>query len=155
MIRSSHVLVLLVSGVLALSACKKSGGDGDTSTAPATAAATATAEPTAAATAAPADTAAPAPSESASAAPADTAAPTAVPVAVTPQRPIDDCCIALAAVATSRHRHHKKVKRDAFRAAEICPGIALLVRQGRATRAQALTQIRSAMAGEPTPAACR
>jgi hypothetical protein len=71
-----------------------------------------------------------------------------------PQRPIDDCCIGLATIAVSRRRN-PKTRNDAFRAAEICPGIAALVRQGRATRAQALAQIRSAMAGERSPPACQ
>jgi hypothetical protein len=49
----------------------------------------------------------------------------------------------------------KTAKNKAFKAAEICPGIAALVRQGRATRQQALTQIKSALVGYSTPAQCQ
>jgi hypothetical protein len=152
MIRSTYALVLLVCGGLALSACKKK-DDADATAASGSASASA-APPVAAsatASAAPADTASAAPSGSSSAAPPDTSTPVANAV---PQRPIDDCCIALASAASSRHRNTRK-KKEASKAAEICPGIAVLVRQGRATRSQALTQIRSAMAGDPSPAACQ
>jgi len=151
MIRSTYALVLLVCGGLVLSACGKKKDDADATAASGSAAASAAPPVTATASAAPpADTASAAPSGSASAAPPDTAAPVANNAV--PQRPIDDCCLALAGAAASRRRG--KHKNDAFRAAEICPGIANLVRQGRATRSQALTQIKSAMAGERTPAAC-
>ena len=154
MIRSTYALVLLVCGGLVLSACGKKNDNAD-GTAPSGSASASAAPPataTATATAAPADTASAAPSGSASAAPADTTAPVANNQV--PQRPIDDCCIALAATALSRRKGGKH-KNDAFRAAEICPGIAALVRQGRATRSQALTQIKSSMAGERTPAQCQ
>ncbi|APR82919.1 Hypothetical protein A7982_08268 [Minicystis rosea] len=152
--------MLLVCGGLALTACgkkDKDDGAGSTSTAAATASATASAAATAAATttasAAPADTASAAPSGDPSAAPAaDTAAPAAVNNTA-PQRPIDDCCAALSARSHTSGRG-KAAKNKAHKAAEVCPGIAALVRQGRATRAQALTQIRSALVGSDVPAAC-
>ena len=154
MIRSTYALVLLVCGGLVLSACGKKNDNADSTAASGSASASASAAPpaTATATAAPADTGSAAPSASASAPPADTAAPVANNQVA--QRPIDDCCIALAATALSRRKGSKR-KTDAFRAAEICPGIAALVRQGRATRSQALTQIKSAMAGEHTPPQCQ
>jgi CCR4-NOT transcriptional regulation complex NOT5 subunit len=151
MIRSTYALVLIVCGGLVLSACGKKKDDADATAASGSASASAAPPVTATATAAPADTATAAPSGSASAAPPDTAAP--VVNNAPPQRPIDDCCIALATTAATRRRG--KHKNDAFRAAEICPGIANLVRQGRATRSQALTQIRSALAGERSPASCQ
>src|SRR5580693_7865281 len=148
--RSLRVLALLVCGGLLFSACKK-----DSSAAPADSASaalpadTASAAPpaTAAAAAAPADTAAaaaPADTGSAAAPPPGTGAPQTA-VGVVPQRPIDDCCASLAGVA-ARARGRRKGERS-FRAMEICPGIATLVRQGRATRSEALTQIRSALVG--------
>lgn len=157
MIRSTYALVLLCGG-LTLAACGKKDNDaGSTSSAAATAAATATATaaPTATATAAPADTGAPAASDSAAAPPADTAsaAPVATTNVVAPQRGIEDCCAALAAVATSGRG--RAAKNRSFRALEVCPGIAAQVRAGRATRSAALTQVRSALVGHPVPAACR
>lgn len=151
MIRST-CLVLLVCGGLVLSACKKGDdGTGTTGTPAATATATATASaaPAETATAAPA-----APTTSASAAPADSAAPatTTTPNAVA-QRPIDDCCSSLASL--QRGARGRGTRDKSFRAMEICPGIADLVRSGRATRAQALTQIRSALVGYPVPSTCR
>jgi len=142
MIRSTYALVLLVCGGVALSACGNKGGDSSSSgaavAASGAASAVVSATPTATASAAPA---------------ADTAS--AAPVATgVPQRPIDDCCFALAAMATTAGRG-KHVKNKAFKAAEICPGIAVLVRQGRATRQQALTQIKSALVGYSTPPQCQ
>jgi hypothetical protein len=158
MMRSTSALVLLVCGGLALSACgnksETGGTTGAASAAPvqaASAAPVASAEPAASASAAPADTAAAAPSGSASAAPADTgSAPP--PVAGVPVQPIDSCCAALSAVGHSGRG--RKAKNKASRAAEICPGIAALVRQGRSTRQAALTQIKSALVGSTVPPEC-
>lgn len=158
MMRATFALVLIACGGLTLAGCgKKDDNAGSTAsaastaaaTATATAADTATAAPTATATAAPADSAAPA--ASGSAVPADTAAPVVNPVL--PQRGIEDCCAALAAAATGGRG--RAAKNRSFRALEVCPGIAAQVRQGRATRAAALTQVRSALTGHPIPAACR
>jgi hypothetical protein len=137
--------VLLVGAGLALGACKKKDGDSSDSTA---AADTSAAAPSASAS----STVAAAP-PSASAAPPDStpAAPTpAAPNTAVPQRPIDDCCTALATSRRGRGRGAKK----AARAAELCPGLAALVRQGRATRQQALTQIKSEMLGSDLPGSC-
>jgi hypothetical protein len=71
---------------------------------------------------------------------------------VAPQ-PIDSCCAALAAVKHSGRGGRAKSK--ASRAAEICPGIAALVRQGRSTRQAALTQIKSALVGSDVPGECQ
>jgi hypothetical protein len=157
--RPVRALVILVCSGLLLSACKKKDdtaaapADTGSAAAPADTGSAAAPTPAAASAAAPADTGATAPAATGSAAqppPGPNAPPGAV---VAPQRPIDDCCASLSGVA-ARARGRRKGDRS-FRALEICPGIADLVRQGRATRAQALTQIRSALVGYDIPAACR
>jgi hypothetical protein len=160
MIRSTSALVLLVCGGLMLAACGKKDDGGSAAAASGSAAASAaapasaSAAPSAApsASAAPADSGSAAPADSGSAAPADSGAPTApgVPGA---QRGIEDCCAALAGLAAGGRG--KRAKNRAFKALEVCPGIAAQVRAGRATRAQALTQVRSGLEGHAAPAACR
>ncbi|MFT3774850.1 MAG: hypothetical protein QM820_56600 [Minicystis sp.] len=161
MIRSTYALVLLVCGGLTLAACGKKDNDASStgsaaasgSAAAPTATAAATTTASAAPTAAPTDSAAAAPSGTPSAEP--TAAPSGAPVVTgpAPQRGIEDCCAALAATATG-HRG-KSAKNRASRALEVCPQVAALVRQGRATRQQALAQVTSALAGHPVPSSCR
>jgi hypothetical protein len=150
--------VLLVCGGLTLAACGKKDDGGSTgtaasasATATATAAATATATATASAAPDPSGSASAAPADTGSAAPADTGAPVATGKA--PEKPIDDCCAALARAAHTSGRG-KAAKNAAHRAEEICPGIAALVRQGRTTRASALTQIKSALVGRSVPPQC-
>ena len=60
---------------------------------------------------------------------------------------VDDKALFLSAVTVGEIQAGIELTReqDASKAAEICPGIAALVRQGRATRQAALTQIRSAL----------
>jgi hypothetical protein len=159
MMRSTFALVLVLAGGLVVTACsKKKEESADSTTAAAdtaapadtgTATAAETAAPAASDSAAPADTGAPAASGSASAPPAETAAP----VANTGTLGIENCCAALARVAT--RARGKKTKTKSFRALEVCPGIAAQVRAGRATRAAGLAQVRSALTGAPVPAACR
>jgi hypothetical protein len=144
---SSCALVLLVCGGLVLGACKKKDSDPSDSTA-VTDTAAPNAAPSAPSTAAAAPpSASAAPTDSASAAPAP-----AAPTAAVPQRPIDDCCAALA--AARRFGRGRAAKNKATRAVEICPGLAALVRQGRATRQQALTQIKSELLGADLPGSC-
>ena len=160
MIRSTSALVLIVCGGLALVACgsKEEGGAttgaaasaAPPATAAATATATATAEPTA--SAAPAETASAAPEASGSAAPADSAAPANTPTAA-PSLPIEPCCAALDRVKGSGRS--KGAKKKASQAATVCHKVAPLVRAGRSTRAQALTQVRSALTGSDVPPSCR
>lgn len=157
MIRSTCALVLLVCGGLALGACgKKDDAGGSTGSAAASAATTATATATASA-APPADTgaasAAP-PADTASAAPPDASGSAAAPpTGAVAQRPIDDCCAALAHQEVAARS--KKNRVAAAKAEEICPRVAALVRSGRATRADALNQVRSALVGRAVPGPCR
>jgi len=163
--RSTHALVLFVLGGLTLAACGKKNDNADTATsasaaAPAPPAASATptasAEPTASAApaAAPTDSPSSDPLAANSAAPADTNAPAPVPGTVVGQRGIEDCCAALATIAMGGGG--RKGKNRAFKAAEICPQEAALVRSGRASRAQALSAVIAAgLAGHPRPASCR
>jgi hypothetical protein len=154
MIRSTCALVLIVGGALTLAACgKKDDNSGTTSgTAAATAAPTptATAADTASAAPPPADTSSAA--TSASAPPPD--APPPPPGVGGPIRGIEDCCAALASAALRSRSASKRTNSD--KAAEICPGIAAQVRAGRASRATALTQIRSSFGGGgQVPGPCR
>jgi hypothetical protein len=50
--------------------------------------------------------------------------------------------------------HRGKTKHKAHKAAEVCPRIADLVRTGRATRAEGLRQVRSALVGTAPPGPC-
>ncbi len=155
MIRSTCALVLIVAGALALAACgKKDDTGGSSGTAAATDAPAASAAPTASA----ADVASAAPPADTSSAATSASAPppdAPPPVAGGPVRGIDDCCAALASAAVMSRSRSKRGRAD--KAAEICPGIAAQVRAGRASRATALTQIRSAFAtaGGQVPSACR
>ncbi len=133
-------LVLLLAGGLTLVACKKKEETSATAQSASAPAATA-----------PAETAPPAASESAP--PAATTPPPPAPVAQpAPQRPIDDCCAALAAVRSSGRG--REAKQKAATAARICPAIARQVREGRTQRSSALTQIKAQLAGTDVPAAC-
>jgi hypothetical protein len=159
MIRSTCALVLIVAGALALTGCPKkdetSGSSSGTAAAtdapPASGAPSATAADTASA-APPADTSSAA--TSASAPPPD-APPPAVAAPGGPVRGIEDCCAALASASVMSRSHSKRASSN--KAAEICPGIAAQVRAGRASRAMALTQLRSAFAayGGQVPGPCR
>jgi hypothetical protein len=71
-----------------------------------------------------------------------------------PIRGIEDCFAALASAALRSRSASKRTNSD--KAAEICPGIAAQVRAGRASRATALTQIRSSFGGGgQVPGPCR
>jgi hypothetical protein len=157
MMRSTCALGLIVAGALAVAACgKKDDNAGSTSgTAAATDVPVATVAPLASATdaasaAPPADSSSAA--TSASAPPPDAPPP---PGVGGPVRGIDDCCAALASASVMSRSQAKRGKSN--RAAEICPGIAAQVRAGRASRATALTQIRSAFgaASGLVPGPCR
>ncbi|MDI1451354.1 hypothetical protein [Polyangium sp. 6x1] len=100
------------------------------------------AQGSAAGSAAPAE-AAPTPS----AAPTPTEAPKAV---AAPS--IDGCCSALQALAKDP-KANSTVKSKAASAAAMCAGTAKLVKEGKASRSTALTQIRATMAGS-APSAC-
>ncbi len=95
-----------------------------------------------------------------SAAPAGEAAPTTMPVAPTAteapkpvaQASIDACCSALSALAKDA-KAAPHVKSKAATAASMCATTGKLVKEGKAPRSSALTQIRATMAGN-APAAC-
>jgi hypothetical protein len=96
-----------------------------------------------------APTAAPTGTEAAVTPPATAAAPaTTAPVA---QASIDACCKALADIQSSGLPAATKAK--AAQASGTCSGIAKLVKEGKASRTSALTQIRVTMGGS-VPAAC-
>jgi hypothetical protein len=139
MIRST---LLLVFGLLSVSACKKKQEPELTPIPVASAPAPAQVASEAAAP----DPIAPASGPAGSAAPPPTAAP--------PQQParresIDACCAALAAYKGSGRP--KKVKDQAETGARVCRGAAPLVRDGKTSRQAALAQIRAASPGVNAP----
>jgi hypothetical protein len=76
------------------------------------------------------------------------------PVNTTPPRSesIDACCSAISAIKQSGKDTITKRKAEA--AAAVCPGIARLVKDGKTSRKDALTQIRSALSGATAPSEC-
>ena len=132
----SCFVVLTLAGVLAIG-CGKKESDAQAVPTPSGTAATVPADP--------------APAADAGAAATDAAAPPPV-TPVTP-RPsggnIDGCCAAIAAIKTSGRTAIDKGK--AAGAAGACPGIAKRVKDGAASRADGLTQIRSLLQGVSVP----
>jgi hypothetical protein len=146
MTRPLRPIVLLALGGLALSlslsACKK---DADPQAVPIPSGTAAVVAPTGAAEAA-----------SAAATVAATPPPAAPPpVAVAPvvHASIDSCCAALSAV--SKSGRGKEAKSKSASAAKICSGIAKLVKEGKTTRASAMTSIRAQLSGVDIPSECR
>ncbi|TKC97050.1 hypothetical protein [Polyangium fumosum] len=91
-----------------------------------------------------------------SAAPAEVA-PSAAPAPTEPPKAvaapsIDGCCSALQALSKDA-KSSSTVRSKAATAASMCAGTAKLVKEGKAPRSTALTQIRATMAGS-APAAC-
>jgi len=88
------------------------------------------------------------------AAPPQAVAPTAseAPKPAGPAPSIDGCCSALQALSKDA-KANATVKSKAAQAASMCAATAPLVKQGKAPRSSALTQIRATMVGS-APAAC-
>ena len=106
--------------------------------------------------AAAATVAAEAPDAGAAAAVPDAAAPTPV-TPVTPSKPagggnIDGCCAGIAAVKKSGKDASSKNKAAA--AAMACPGISKAVKDGKTSRADAMTQIKALLGGVTVPECC-
>jgi hypothetical protein len=133
--------MILILGALALAACKK---DADSQAGAGTATSAAPLPPsTGEATAA---------SAMASVTAAPTPPPPPVAAAPVQQASIDACCSALSAVGKSGRGRDAKAK--SAQASKVCPGIAKLVKEGKTTRASALTQIKSALVGVDIPSEC-
>lgn len=130
--RTSVLLALATAGLLLVGCSKKEEGAATT--------AAASAEP-------PAATAAPTPTP----APVPTHAPP-VTTTVVQNQSIDGCCGALANAAKSSKDPVAKGKLATQ--AGVCSGIAPKVKAGATTRASALTQVKSGLAGTTIPPEC-
>jgi len=151
--RSTVALTLLVCGSFALAACSKKEETTETPILSAAPPTTLTPVPTQSGE----PEAPPADSGAANAAPEPAAPPpAAAPAPATAPKKaesIDACCAALKSIQSSGLPAATKTK--AQQASMVCSGIAKLVKDGKTSRASAMTQIRSAMVGASVPAACQ